>query len=554
MTLMSPYLTLGRNTIYTSNIVNGDLDTAVKVAAINAAMAQAGVDTVVFDRGYNLTLPRTDLVDGVAAKLFVIPSGRRVIGDPLRPIDMSMMANSGDAKYLFRADGTAGTSQALTADLANGVSSVVLDAPKMTALALVKGDRVSITSDRLFIAGGGVGSEECGEITTVVSTTSTGFSFYPPAQDSYTVANAAKVQKLTMARVGIEGIRAIGPGQFATDVTGDRMLHMVWCDGLRIDGAASEYFDNGNYLYSCPDGSAVDFRAIFQPKNGRVSNQYGLGLVNACQDFTVDSAYVVNGKHGIVQSESSIARGVTRRLLIKNCTVTGTWNYGIATHTSAEQITVERNTLIGCSGGIEAGCRSFVSRNNTIRQLRFLAGDLGTGIAINEICEDVLSSGDRVYDGGYGVRLETGVVPLLSGSVGPVKIKIENFLASGSNQDGIRIQWDGTGARYDVDLRDISTFKIGQPVNAITGLPDPAGVPTAAQSIDIRGNASGDLGRVKIDGANLQAFSGSGGTNTAVAILTQYCAGVHVSDVSYVNHGAPSLSGTGVVTSNVTAW
>jgi len=554
MTLYSPYMALGRNTLYTSNIVNGDLDTAAKIAAINAAMAQTGVQTVVFDRAYNLTLARTDLVDATAAKLFSIPSGRRVIGDPLRPLDMSMMPNSGSAKYLFRAEGTAGTSQALTADLANGIGVAVLDAPKMTALGLVNGDRVSITSDRLFIAGGTVGTEECGEIATVVSTTATGFTFYPAAQDSYTVADAAKVQKLTMARIGLEGLRAIGPGQFATDVVGDRMLHLVWCDGLEIDGLASEYFDNGNYLYSCPDGRATDFRAIFQPAGGRTSNQYGLAAVNACQDFVIDSAYIVSGKHGVVQTESSIARGVTRRLTVKNCTVTGTWNYGIAMHTNAEQITVERNTVVGCSGGLEAGCRSFVSRNNTIRQLRYLAGDLGTGIGINEVCEDVLSSGDRVYDGGFGIRLETGVVPLLSGSVGPVKIKIENFLASGSNQDGIRIKWDGAGARYDVDLRDICTFGIGQPVDAVTGLPDAAGVPTAASSIDVRGNAAGDLGRVKVDGANLQAFTGSGGTNTATALITQFCAGVHVNDVSYVNHAAPSLSGTGVVSSEINAW
>ena len=109
---------------------------------------------------------------------------------------------------------------------------------------------------------------------------------------------------------------------------------------------------------------------------------------------------------------------------------------------------------------------------------------------------------------------------------------------------GRELLWDGTGVRYDVELTDISTRGVGRPVDA-DGLPT-TGTPAAASSIDVRGNASGSLNRVKISGANLQGWPG----NTAACAITQYCNGVHAAGISWANHDAPSIGTTNVVTAN----
>lgn len=557
VSLVTPLLALKRGTLFTSSVVDGDLDTAAKIAAINTAMADPGVRTVVFDRAYNITMPRTALVQGSVSDIFRIPAGCLIVGDPSRPITAlwDTMSVSGTQKYLFAARGDEGAAVPVTSDLLVGRETVIVGASGMAALGVSKGDKVRITSDKPFIWGGTIGTEEQGEIATVTYVGDDRFAVMPPLQDTYLTADSTRVHKLSMLRgIAMEGVRAVGPGMLSSGpempVLGDRMLHLALCDGLRIDGAASEYFDNGSYLYSCVDGAVRDWRAVFETQNAqaRNQNQYGLGLVNACQDFLVDSAYVLGGKHGVVQTKSGLYRGITRRCKIRNGTVIGTWNYGIATHTNGERWEVESNYLEGCSGGIEAGCRSMVSRNNEIRFLRYLAGYLGAGIGITEVAENILSENDRIYGGGYAVRLETSVVPLLAGSTGPKNIRVKGLYSEDQNQDALRILWSGVGVRYDVELTDISTRGIGRPVDA-DGLPT-TGASAAASSIDVRGNASWALNRVKISGANLQGWPG----NTTTCAITQYCNGVHADGISWANHAAPSIGTTNVVAANNNAF
>lgn len=528
--MFSPALMLGRNTIYASTVVNGDIDTSGKLARMNAAMAEAECQTFVFDRRYNLT---TRAISGTN-NLFVVPAGLNVIADPNRPLDMSMMANSGTPKYLFRADGTASAAQLLTADLAAGSETVPLDAGKIAALGLSRGDRVTITSNRLFVAGGTVGAEECGEISTVVAVGSTSFTISPPAQDSYAVADAAQVQRLTMASgIRMEGVRGIGPGQFATDTIGDRMLHMIWPDGLRLDGCTSEYMDNGNYLYSCPDLRASQWRTVFQPQNGRISNQYGLAFVNACQDGLIEDSTGVGGKHFIVQTESGTARGVTRRMTVRDCTATGTWNYALATHTNAEQVTFERNQINGCNAGIDAGSRGVTTRGNTIRFLP--DANIGIGISVSEVPEAYSGEGDRVYGGRYGIRCDSTSTAPLSGSVGPAGIRVKDFYAERFSQRGVLIKTAGAG-KSDVDLRNIQTREAG----------GAAGGVTAAVSIEVAGNFT----NVVVAGANLQAAAG----NTSACIVTSGITNGRIRDVDFTGHGAPSAAGTDVTQTNVNAF
>ena len=529
--LVSPRLIRGLTVQRASHVVNNDISTAAHVQALNAAMATPGLEAFIFDRPYNIT---TRAVSS-GTRLFAVPSGLTVVGNPQNKIDLSPAGNSGQVKYLFSADGTAGTSYALTANVSKGATTLTIGAAAIAAAGIARGDRVLLTSDRLFIAGGTVGAEECGEIITVMSTSGDNITFLPPAQDSYTTAFAAKVQKLTMATgIRMEGLAAIGPGQFTTDTVGDRMFHMIWCDNLLVDGCTSDYMDNGNYFYSCVDSRIVNFRATFQPQNARNSNQYGIAIVNACQDLIVDSAFINGGKHGIVQTESSIARGVTRRCKIKNSSVFGAWNFGIATHTNAEQLIVEGNYVQGCNGGIEAGTRDVTTRNN---EIRFLPdANIGVGIGVTDIAENVTSIGDRVYGGRWGFRLNTTAFPLFSGSVGPFEITVKDFYAEKFSQDGIQILSALAGPFFNIQMENIRTYQAGETAAGIT----------AAPSIEV----TGPFRRLRIDGANLHAAS----TNNSACIVTNGINGARVSNVNYINHAAPSLSGTDIVTSNVSSF
>jgi hypothetical protein len=525
----SPAVIRNLQTLFISTVHRGDLTTNAQRLAINTAMADPNIQTVVFDRPINITTRNVATGTGI----FQLP-GKRIEGRPNAPLDFSMAPNSGAAKYLFRADGTAGEARSVTANVAAGDATIIVGSTNMGLLGLSRGDKVTITSDRLFVAGGTVGTEECGEIVTVTSTASDRFTCMPPVSDSYLMTDAAKVQKISMIRgLTIEGVRGIGPGQFATDVIGDRMFHLIYCDHLRMDAVESQFFDNGNYIYSSTDAIIRDFRAEFQTQNARTANQYGLAAVNACQDFVVDSAYIINGKHGVAQSESNIARGVTRRFEIRNSTITGTWNFGIATHTNAEHLLFSGNQLLGCNGGIEAGTKNVSTRNNVIRFLP--EASLGIGIGVTENPENFTSEGDRVFGGLFGVRMNTTSFAIKSGSAGPNEFRVSNFYAERFQQSGVQVLSALAGPFFNVTLTGINTRQAGGSV-----------APGTPASITV----SGPFTRVQISNCNLQARDG----NTAACILTSGITDGRVQDVNYHNHAAPILGGTDVTSDNVTAF
>jgi hypothetical protein len=552
-----PNLNLRRQTVFISSIINdGIVNTALKAERINDAIAADDVRDVVFDIPLDLTFARTATVDGSATAVFRIPSNRRLIGSPGCPIDASAWSTtstSGQRRHLFRAEGEESDSVSLTADLEYGRRTITVGSAGLAELVsygLGVGALIRITSDRLWITGGTVGTEEQGEFLTVVDLDSDGFDILGASHDNYAVSDDARVHVVTPAAgIILEGITAVGPGMLSdggTPIEGDRMMHMILCSGLRLNDVSCTNFDNGNYFYSCPDGKATGFKCFAQTEGAstRAVNQYGLALVNACQDWVVDDATIVGNKHGLVQTESNLHQGVTRRCTFKNSTILGTWNFAVATHTNAEHMVTEGNSIEACSGGVEGGCRAFTSRKNTVRFQRYVAGEHGIGIACTEVPEDFLSEGDRVYGGGYGFRLDTGSFAPLSGSNGPRKIRIVDFYADACNRGGVWIEWEGSGDRDGVEMVGISTRNIGQPVT-VEGYPT-SGTADNYASIRVVGNASGDLTRVSINGARLEGWSG----NTAACVLTDYAVGVHVSNVSYADHVAPSLGDTDIVTSN----
>jgi hypothetical protein len=532
MQLVSPRLIRGLTTQLASNVVAGDIDTAAKLIAMNAALATPGLEAFIFDRGFNLT----DRAISANSNLFRIPAGIIVEGNPANALDMSMMDNFGMPKYLFRCDGSSSIPYALTANVALGDEVLTIGAPAMTALALAPGDKVELSSDRVFITGATPGATNCGEIITVTAVSATGFEFMPPAQDSYAVADVSVVRKLGMITgLRMNGVRGIGPGQFSSDTEGDRFLHLIYTDNALIDGCTSDFFDNGSYVYGMIDSRVQNFRFQFDPKGTNTVNQYGFCYIGPCQDLQIDSTSGFLGKHGVVQSDSSLTHGVTRRVKVSNSSIFGTWNYGIATHTAGEQLEFLSNRIQACGGGIEIGCRSVTTRDN---EIRFLAdASLGIGLGVSEVPEYVTCDNDRVFGGLYGFRLNTTSFPPLAGSIGPVEINVSRFFASSFSQAGLEIASALPGPFFNVHLADIRTRSAG----LVEG-----GATTFAPSIRV----DGPFNRVTIVDVDLQAHTG----NTSACIVTAAIDSGRVRGCDYSIHSAPVLGGTDVTSVNVASY
>ena len=529
------------NIIRANDIVDGDIDTADKVGALQAAINSAIGKTFVWNvpygestRNYNIT--DRGLIDTTAnsSAFFSVPAGVTMEGSYNAPVDMSPLATSGDVRYAFRSDGTSSSPVPLLVDLDLGQTSANIGTAGINSLALVKGDRVSIGSDRVFIAGGSPTTEKAGEIVTVTSVGSATFEFQPPINDNYPVVDVTRVNKLTMnTRNSFNGIHIIGPGQFNTDTIGDRGFHLVYMDRLSVEGCDVSYCDNaGIYAYSCPDSAIKEMRVLFDETGTNTVNQYGIAMVNACQDFEVVDCATILGKHGVIQTESSLAPGVSRRLTIRDCKVEGTWNVGIGTHTNAEFIEVIRNQMQGCNAGIEAGSRVFRSEGNTVQFLP--DNDIGAGIFISDIADNVRSRNDSVFGGRFAFRY--GDPSLFAGSSGPRRFQVDDLYATDFSQAGISINSTHVGTTENIHISNVETRRAG---NA------PSGV-TAAPSIDI----DGDFSKVTIDNCDLQAETG----NTSACIVTTGISNGRVNVVNYSGHTAPILGGTDVTSNNVAVY
>lgn len=603
MTLGSPYI-IGTNALYLSTIWRNDLASAEDVVRLNTEIDKSRFSHIIQDVSYNLTLPRSDYVNGSATKLLSIPAYKHFEVKGGHRFDLTPMGTSGQPKYLVRIEGTGPVATPVVSDIPAGSNYCDLGSESaMASQGLGRGDDVQLVTDKLFFNGstvqltltgevlvsvgetltqastgasgiveasvisgsrslitlkasgifnttnqltgsvsGALGAnsvpyyiaipEAQGEIVQVTSLTSTGFYFYPPAQDTYLVASNLIARKLNMAKgIRFDGLNAAGPGEFDTNTEGDRMMHIIWAKDLRLDSCVSDHLDNGGFwLYSCWDGEAVNCKATTQPNPARSANKYGFALSNACQDFLVRSLTTIGMKHGGVFTESDIARGVTRRCFFDDGAHFGTSNYALAGHTNHENCGYRRNKINGCNAGVELGFLDALSEQN---EIRFLPNaNSGTGIGIADIALRATSKGDKVYQGRYGLRLNTTTFPIISGSTGPSKIVVSDFYAEAQSERGIEIAWNGSGDRFDVELNKIVTREMGKDGTS-------PGVDSAAPSVLIKGNASGNLGRIRLH--DISAHSAAG--NTSRSILVQFMDGCHATAISYGGgHTAPAYA------------
>jgi len=139
--------------IRASDIVSGDIDTAEKAAAMQAAVTSAAGRAFEWNVPYGQASRPYNITDRSLAG-FIIPRDIEMYGAAGAPIDMSACANSGTLIKMFTNETGEGSQVALTVDGDIGDASVTVGAGGMASLGLAVGDQVHVGSRDVFIAGG----------------------------------------------------------------------------------------------------------------------------------------------------------------------------------------------------------------------------------------------------------------------------------------------------------------------------------------------------------------------------------------------------------------
>lgn len=356
-------------------------DTAAIQAAITAAAADGATLWVPAGKTYKCLTPLT------------LTSGSFIhLGGTLNFSEATAVSTG-----YITATGTEATAVNATANItANTTTISVPSGHGITAENLIR-----VCSDGIYDASST--SSKVGELIEVASVTSTSITTKTPLMGSYTTANTARVSKITP----VERIRIVGNGrlQGARDnLKGEYGIVIRYGRDVVIEGIRSDGFDNRHvFLPDCINTHVRNCRITWSQSN----NGYGVSFCNAAQDCSAVGNRFDYCRHSLSTNNESAFPGVTRRIRFQSNTITnsapantGAGGDAIDTHTAAEQIWVEDNTVIGSSSqGINFECRSgSVSRNR-------IWGTASNGISVHN--ESDLYGVVRVCDN--EVRNATGI-------------------------------------------------------------------------------------------------------------------------------------------------
>lgn len=362
-------------------------DTAAVQAAITAG------PTVLFP-------PGTYMVTNLT-----IPSNRTII------VSAGAIVRGTATGYILSATGTEGTPVNITANTVVGARTVTA-----TSHGLVAGDWFRLGSTGVFDASRT--SSTIGELLQVESVAgSTITTFTPIVGGPYTTAATGAVSKVTAA----EGITLTGGGIIQGNKAADSQMGFVVTLGrnIRVRDVTFRNIDQRHtYFRDCVDvgveGCTFDW-AI------HASQAYGISFADATQDSWAKDNTFRYVRHSLSTNNNTGGKGIPRRILFADNTIlwTSTATGGsmgggdaIDTHAAAEDIWIERNTVIGSAGqGINFECRSGRIVDNTI------INPVGNGIFVHNECD----SNGRIRVAGNTVNTpgENGITitQAVSGSV-----------------------------------------------------------------------------------------------------------------------------------------
>lgn len=351
---------------------------------------------------------------GATYGALIMPKRGRVISEPGAILDFSSWANSGNSKYLLYANGAAEfgfepPSVNLASDAAKGTK--VLTLASGGGASFSRGWHIVVSNAYFTTEDGALGTK--GEWVYVASVSTDTLQLGAKLRDDYAIADSAKIYPLTgkLCELSVEGLNILAPGQFTTDVLGDRGIGIDTGINCRVIGTRVSRSDQIAVAFSNILNGEIDGAVIsFDPKGTNTVNQYGAHLANNCENTKITRCDVMGGKEAIGLTVTGGIKGPTRDCVISYNRMRGAWRGGFTTHDNHENILCEKNIIEDCELGIDNRIVGGHYRGNIIRRMGAGDGALDCAIALGSGAGKVLIESNIIEDALRAVWLSSGIV------------------------------------------------------------------------------------------------------------------------------------------------
>lgn len=313
-------------------------DTAACQAAINAAVGT----TVRFTSGM------------YKVSQLSIPSNTTLI------IDAGAVIVHPNPGAVLKASGTQDARKSLLTTNSTG-GSYAVTAP---GHGMRPGDTFRLASNAVFDAYST--SVKYGELCAVASVAGDAITTSAPISGTtYAVADGAYVQKISPVR----NVNILGPGVIRgmrTPAMGQYGIDVIMGNNIRISGVTIENIDRRHIFFSDCTNTWAEHCTL----NWAVDNTmaYAISIANASHDCGARYNDIDYVRHAFTTNNETAYPGIPRRILFSHNTVRSTSTAlagskgggdAIDTHTAAEDIWIERNSVLSSSGqGINFEARS----------------------------------------------------------------------------------------------------------------------------------------------------------------------------------------------------
>jgi polygalacturonase len=323
----------------------------------------------------------------------------------------------------------------LTSDATKG-SKIV----QANTTGLVASDMVRIYSNKIWDPTRT--STKIGEIGFIRSVdSSTQLTLTIPLADSYSLADSAKIEKLTPVKnINIQNGTILGPSG------NDQLQGIIIQLGVNCLVRNIKSYDIDLKHITFLDCVKSNIEDCFIYESYHTNQAYGVSFQDASQDCICSNNHFTDVRHSMTTNNAvSTSYGITRRIKFTNNTVSSsTPNIGdgaggdaIDTHAGAEDIFIVGNTVNGSSGhGINMECRSGVALNNKINNTD------NHGINIAPYCS-LYDSAFLVENNYFGARIGDTAGTDYGINVSLVAANGNNYIISGNRvnalNQGIRV-------------------------------------------------------------------------------------------------------------------
>lgn len=201
-----------------------------------------------------------------------------------------------------------------------------------------------------------------GEICRIATASS--MTLEDPLQDTYNTADTAKVAKITpVQNLSFRDLKILGPTDSSSTFA-----------GINLDRTVNSSISNVTFEktwftgVSLNDSCFVDIQGCYFNQAGNAGLNYGVSILQASQDVTVNGCKAWQMRHGVTHGGSSSRYGIFRRSTTTGCVFSQCYQAGVDAHAGGEDVNVVGNVIEGSPNeGITIECASATVVGNTIR-------------------------------------------------------------------------------------------------------------------------------------------------------------------------------------------